>query len=501
MNDDSIDKQFDPWEIDKIQAEIDKTLNLDASSDTAGDAPPLPESDEPLMGLRETVDDSVVTISSGLNNIDLCDEAGFFEENIKNRPQMSFKRTALLVCAAAILCGFSAGLAIFAAGSLFGGGGGAFAASGDHVVMGEPTFSFVRDMDIGEHTPPQIDPISGVMSFADLIEDIKPSVVLISAYKPAPAINNFFAIPGPGGSERGERGFSGNSERRLVPQGGTGIIFDSDDERIFIVTNNHVIAGAERVAVTVQGADAEVSAVLVGRDVDSDLAVLSIRLRDVQALGVSDFTIAEFADSASMRVGDFVIAVGNALGRGNSATFGFVSAVDKDLSFQGRNFTVIQTDAAINPGNSGGPLLNLRGEVIGINMLKFVEASVEGTGYALTSNVAMPIIERIRNQTPRPILGIIGFDMTETVSRAFSLPMMGVVVDSVMADSGAYRAGIRQSDIITAFDGETILNMAELAAAVQSRSVGDSVEVTLIREGRETLTLRVTLLENNNTNF
>jgi len=496
MNDDSVDKQFDPWEIDKIQAEIDRNLNPPGEPLSAAVNPADNNADHEA-GLRETVKDSIVTEDCGLNENGL-DDIDFFEENVKSRHPKTFKRTALLVCAAAVLCGFSAGFAIFAAGALFRGPSGGTGLAQHNTFHSEPNFSFVRDMD-SAGAPVQVDPISGVMSFADLIENVKPSVVLITAFKPSPAVNSFFTIPGAPGGGQGVPGI-GSGDAGLVPQGGTGIIFDSDDERLFIVTNNHVIAGAERVGVSVQGA-ADVSAILVGRDVDSDLAVLSVAIRDIQALGISNFTIADFADSGSMRVGDFVIAVGNALGRGNSATFGFVSVVDKELVFGGRTFTVIQTDAAINPGNSGGPLLNLHGEVIGINMLKFVEASVEGTGYALTSNVAMPIIERIRNQTARPMLGIVGFDMNETVARAFSLPMMGIVIDSVMPGSGADVAGLRASDIITSFNGETVLNMSELQEAVQSSSVGDTVDVIIIRDGRETLTLQVTLLEASNTNF
>ncbi|MCL2564582.1 MAG: trypsin-like peptidase domain-containing protein [Defluviitaleaceae bacterium] len=484
MNDDSLDKQFDPWEIDKIQAEIDRDLNL------------IPEPAEPEFGQREISEDSIVTENLGDNRAALDNSCDFFKETVKNPSKMTFKRTALLVCVAAVLCGLSAGLAIFAAGTWHDSRFAPATALRSDMVFNPPNFSFVGDMEIGDTPLVQVDPLTGVMSFADLIESIKPSVVNLTSYKPAPVASNFFNIPG-------APSFPGTDGSGLVPQGGTGIIFDRDDERLFIVTSNHVIDGAERVGVSIQGAG-DVSAAFVGRDFDADLAVLSVLVRDVQALGINDFTIAAFADSQSMRVGDFVIAVGNALGRGTSATFGFVSVVDKELEYGNRTFTVIQTDAAINPGNSGGPLLNLRGEVIGINMMKFVEASVEGTGYALTSNVAMPIIEQIRNQQPRPILGVRGATITENVARAFSLPAMGVVVDSVIPDTGAYNAGIMQHDIITSFDGQPVLNFDILAEEVRSRSVGDTVEIILIRRVRDemtTITLQVTLLEYSSANF
>ena len=493
MHDDSLDKEFDPWEIDKIQAEIEKDLNLEAATDKVLDESPVAED-----GLRETVEDSVVT-NETFHDIDAPIEVNsFFRESVKAKSEMTFKRIAILVCVAAVLCGLSAGAVLFVAGPAFGTSGSAnHSIAFGHVQSSPivPNFSFVQDMEI-QNAPEQVDLISGVMSFADIIDNVRPSVVCVTAYKEVLNPNNFFTIPGFTPPDRS----GSNGGMRLSPHSGSGIIFDRDDERLFIVTNNHVVAGAERVVISINNSD-DVEARFVGRDFDSDLAVLSVSIRDLQAVGINDFTVAAFANSDSMRVGDFVIAIGNALGRGSVATFGFVSAVDAEVYAYGRMFTVIQTDAAINPGNSGGALLNLRGEVIGINMLKFVDATVEGTGYALTSNVAMPIIERIRNQTPRPLLGIQGTNMTETVSRAFNLPMMGVIVESAIPGSGAERAGIRPSDIITSFNGYPIINMEGLSEKVQSHNIGDTVEITLIRDGREVVNLNVTLLENNHTNF
>ena len=483
--DNPLDDQFDPQEIDRIQADIEKSLNPEPADTNAGEVVVSSDENAIEFGLREVVEDSIISQDS-FNAIDAPIEPNsFFKECVKPKARGGFKRIAILVCVAAILCGLSAGAVIFAASNWFGG-------NASHAPQGaasfapfvEPNFSFVADME-AEHS--QIEPLHGVMSFADLIDNVRPSVVCITAYKETGA-HNFFAIPG------------ADRQGRLSPHSGSGIIFDKDDYRIFIVTNNHVIAGAERVTVSINGTD-EVEGVFVGRDFDTDLAVLSVLIRDFQAIGVNDFTVAAFADSDSMRIGDFVIAIGNALGRGNVATFGFVSAVNTEVYAYGRMFTVIQTDAAINPGNSGGALLNLRGEVIGINMLKFVDATVEGTGYALTSNVAMPIIERIRNQTPRPLLGIQGTNMTETISRAFNLPMMGVIVESVFEGSGAYLAGIRQSDIITSFAGYPVLNMENLSGLVQSHNIGDTVEVTILRDGREVIEMSVTLLENIHTSF
>ena len=487
MKDDSfdnlLDDQFDPTEIDRIQAEIERKLNPKPQEPIQSPDEALPVVDENECGKRECVESSVVSEQSfgSFNAIDAPIEPNsFFKESVKHSNGSGFKRTAILVCVAAILCGVSVGAMLVFAGNLFGTGAqmahSTFAPAGAI----EPNFSFVGDLESEDVVYSA--PIYGVMSFANLIDNVRPSVVCITAYKEVNA-PSFFPTPG------------ADSGGRLAPHSGSGIIFDKDDYRLFIVTNNHVIMDAERVTVSINGTD-EVNATFMGRDFDSDLAVLSVSIRDFQAIGVNDFTVAAFADSDSMRIGDFVIAIGNALGRGNVATFGFVSAVNAEVYAYGRTFTMIQTDAAINPGNSGGALINLRGEVIGINMLKYVGTDVEGTGYAITSNVAMPIIERIRNQQPRPLLGIQGTNMTETISRAFSLPMMGIIVESVFEGSGAYNAGIRHSDIITSFGGYPVLSMENLSEMVQSHSIGDVVDVTIIRDGRDVIELEVTLLEN-----
>jgi len=498
--DNPLDNQFDPLEIDKIQAEIERDLNS-KNQTTLVSAEPIADPEPTDVGFREVVEESVIT-ELPMEDIDAPKaDNSFFRESVKSSPTMTFKRIALLVCVGAVLCGLSIGTVVFVAGNMFAGTTATtvFPVATFH-DFDAPNFSFVQDMDI-EGVPPQVEAIYGVMSFADLIDNVRPSVVCITAYKETFSASDFFTIPDiPSGIPGIQPPDRPGRQGRLSPHSGSGIIFDKDDERLFIVTNNHVVAGAEYVTVSINGTD-EVEGFFLGRDFDSDLAVLTVRISDFQAIGINDFTVAAFANSDSMRIGDFVIAIGNALGRGNVATFGFVSAVDAEVYAYGRVFTVIQTDAAINPGNSGGALLNLRGEVIGINMLKFVDASVEGTGYALTSNVAMPIIERIRNQTPRPLLGIQGTNMTETISRAFNLPMMGIIVESVFEGSGAERAGIRSSDIITSFNGTPVINMEELSRKVQSHNIGDTVQITLIRDGRDVIDLNVTLLENISTNF
>jgi len=482
------DNPFDISEIDRIQAEIDKDLlSVDTEAVLADENMQIDSFDQ---GVREVVTQSVIEQDCGDNKAaaNLDTNSSFFKETVKSEAQGGgkgkFKRLIAIACIVSVLGGFSIGIAIsvathFIIPKLTAGEGNAPAS---YNIEQTPAFTFVRDAENLIDTVAN-EPLSGVPSFAGLIDSVEPSVVCITAMKTSSAGNIF-----------------GAQIEEDVPSGGSGIIFDKDDEKLYIVTNEHVVSGASSVAVSVKGSE-EVAASLVGKDVGSDLAVISVNIKDLQKNGINEFTIAAFAESGSMRVGDFVIAVGNALGKGNTATFGFVSGVNKEIVVEGKPFTVIQTDAAINPGNSGGPLINLKGEVIGINMVKFVEARVEGTGYALTTDLAMPIIEQIRNKTARPLLGIQGFNMTETVAQAFSLPMMGIIVESVVPDSGADKAGIKPSDIITSFNGQTVLNMSQLSEEVQKCAIGDAVEVKLIRDGKDNVTLNVILLEDNSTSF
>jgi len=478
---------FDVSEIDRIQAEIDKDL-LPSNNEESVLATEQADMASADSGVREIVTESVIAPDFGDNKAaeNMADNNAFFRETVKSETgkhtKGKFRRFAALVCIASIFGGLAIGIAIPLTTQLVIPRLTGSSAQNSYNIEQSPAFTFLQEAE-GLTDPSVNETLMGVPSFAGLIDSVEPSVVCITSMK-TNAVNSLF------GSQSGES----------VPSGGSGIIFDKDDEKLYIVTNEHVVSGAVSVAVSVAGSE-EVAASLVGKDADSDLAVISVNIKDLQKNGINNFTIAAFARSGSMRVGDFVIAVGNALGKGNTATFGFVSGVNKEIEVEGKPFTVIQTDAAINPGNSGGPLINLKGEVIGINMVKFVADRVEGTGYALTSDLAMPIIEQIRNKTARPLLGIQGFNMTDTVAKAFSLPMMGIIVETVVPDSGADKAGIKPSDILTSFNGQTVLNMSQLSEEVQKCAIGDTVEVILIRDGKDTITLNVTLLEDNSANF
>ena len=283
---------------------------------------------------------------------------------------------------------------------------------------------------------------------------------------------------------------------------GSGIIFSVENGYIFIVTNNHVIRGADSVDISIMDAG-PFQASLIGRDVGTDLAVLSITLADVRRAGISDVVIAAFGDSDTMQVGDVVLAIGNAMGEGNSTTSGIISAGEKEIIYGGNTLRVFQTDAAINPGSSGGPLVNKQGEVIGINTVagSTDHYAIEGMGFSIPSNVATPVIEQIMNQTPRPFLGIEGKNVDDQIAAHYGIPPIGIFVEGIVPGTGAEAAGIRAGDIITSFNGRAVFNMNQLVEEITRCEVGDTVDVMVIRGGRNHLVFQVTLGENPLDNF
>lgn len=279
---------------------------------------------------------------------------------------------------------------------------------------------------------------------------------------------------------------------------GSGIVFSEDDEKVYIATNNHVIDGAGSISVSVEEADG-VAATVVGKDSSSDLAVISVLKADLEKQGIANVTVASFGDSDSLRVGQSVIAIGNALGEGKIATGGMISSKEKTITVDSNALTVIQTDTAINPGNSGGALVDYTGNVIGINTAKTSSTDVEGVGYAIPSSTALPILEELlENGTiPKPYLGIVGMDVTEELSKTFGLPV-GAYVTQVLSNSGAAEAGLQEGDIITDLAGVKIMNMNKLIETVSSLNVGDTVDIRYIRNGKDVVEGKVTIYNANN---
>jgi serine protease Do len=275
---------------------------------------------------------------------------------------------------------------------------------------------------------------------------------------------------------------------------GSGIIYAQDDEKVYIVTNNHVVEDATTVTISISGEE-NINANLVGKDASSDLAVISVLKSDLKAAGIDSVTPAVFGDSDSMQVGESVIAIGNAMGQGKSATLGIVSAQDKEINIDGKTLKVIQTDAAINPGNSGGALVNMSGEVIGINTAKLSSNAVEGTGYAIPTNVAKDVIQTlVENGTvEKPYLGIQGSSITDQIKSMYNIPYSGVLVVYIEQGSAAEKAGLQTYDIITAIDGTSVTTIEELSEQIAKHKVGDSVTLSVVRNGSSQTTVTAVL--------
>lgn len=283
---------------------------------------------------------------------------------------------------------------------------------------------------------------------------------------------------------------------------GSGIIIGSNEDELLVVTNYHVIENNEGLAVTfADGTDA--TAQVKGTDAARDLAVIAVRMEDLEQETLDAITIAKMGDSDALKVGEPVIAIGNALGYGQSVTTGVVSALDREMDMDNVSGTFIQTDAAINPGNSGGALLNINGEVIGINSNKIGGSTVEGMGYAIPISAAKPIIDELSLKETRVLLpedeqGYLGISGATTTAQEviyYGYPE-GVYVAKVYEDTAAERAGVQQGDFIVSFDGEDVKSMQGLANKLCYYASGSTVEIGIMRptaRGYRELTLEVTL--------
>lgn len=301
---------------------------------------------------------------------------------------------------------------------------------------------------------------SAFPSVADVVQEVIPAVVSIVVETVGV---DFFLHP-------------------LPPTGaGSGVIFDPQG---FIVTNNHVVAGADEITVSLPD-DRVYEATIVGRDPLTDLAV--IKIEEV------DLPIIPFGNSGDLQPGEFVIAIGNALGLegGPTVTVGVVSALGRSIRIpSGATLQdLIQTDAAINPGNSGGPLINLKGEVIGINTAIANPDQAQGIGFAISTPTIIPIIADLveNGRVVRAQLGIVGQALTPILARRLGLPSetSGVLITDISRGSGADEAGIRSGDVIIRFEDDEISTIPELQYNIWARSVGDTVEVTILRNGEE----------------
>lgn len=312
---------------------------------------------------------------------------------------------------------------------------------------------------------------------ADVAEDVMPSIVSITN-KSVQEVQDWFS----------RQTYQMESE-----SAGSGIIIGENDTELLICTNNHVVEDSDTLTVTFID-DESYEAQVKGTDKENDLAVVAVKLDDISDDTRSKIKIAKYGDSDSLRVGEQVVAIGNALGYGQSVTTGIVSALNRDItaSEDGSEDSattyqdLIQTDAAINPGNSGGALLNMNGEVIGINSAKASESGVEGMGYAIPISKAMPILENLMSKQTRSkvdedkigYLGINGQGVSDQAVQLYNVPA-GVYVTKVQSGSPADKAGLREGDIITKFDGTEVSDMSDLQERLQYYSAGETVELTI----------------------
>lgn len=298
-----------------------------------------------------------------------------------------------------------------------------------------------------------------------LVENVMPAIVSISSTQTQSQVD-----------------FFGQRFDNEVKGSGSGIIIAQNKNEVLIVTNNHVIDGARKVEVTFE--DEKVAeATIKGTDSSTDLAVLSVKLTDMSEDTKNKIKIAALGDSDSVKVGEMAVAIGNALGYGQSVTVGYISAKDRTVSMEDSSMKLLQTDAAINPGNSGGALLNTKGEVIGINSIKYASATVEGMGYAIPISKAIPIINELMNREEIPeaqqaYLGIVGQDVTSEYSQRFNMPI-GVYIAQVSDNSPAKKAGLVVGNIIIGFNGSTITTMEELQNKLAYTRAGKEVKLTI----------------------
>ncbi|MCM1245563.1 MAG: trypsin-like peptidase domain-containing protein [Roseburia sp.] len=271
---------------------------------------------------------------------------------------------------------------------------------------------------------------------------------------------------------------------------GSGFIVKEDNNELLIVTNNHVVAGADSITVTFID-DTTAKATVKGTDSTADLAVISVKVSDLKDETKKSIKVASLGHSEDVKVGQMAIAIGNALGYGQSVTVGYISAKDREVevgddnSGSSNTMVLLQTDAAINPGNSGGALLDANGNVIGINSVKYADTKVEGIGYAIPMSDAIPIINELMNREvlkdeEKGYLGISGRTISEELSEAYGFPV-GVFVSEVSDSGAAKKAGIKQGDIITKINGTKISTIEQVQNKVNNTKAGTEITVTIAR--------------------
>ena len=313
---------------------------------------------------------------------------------------------------------------------------------------------------------------SGTIDMSDVAAAAMPSIVSITN-KSVQEVQNYFSMFGMGGGTQEEE----------IESAGSGIIVGQNDTELLIVTNNHVVEDADTLSVSFID-NSVCEAQVKGTDSDNDLAVVAVKLDDISDDTMSQIKAIQIGDSDNLKVGEQVVAIGNALGYGQSVTTGVVSAVDREI--EDSSTPLIQTDAAINPGNSGGALINMSGELVGINSAKLASTEVEGMGYAIPVSVAQPIMENLMNRETREkvsedqaaSIGIEGVDVDSETAQTYGMPQ-GAYVANVNEGSAAEKAGLKSGMIITKFDGTSVDSMSDLKDQLSYYAAGETVTITV----------------------
>ncbi|MBR0134710.1 MAG: trypsin-like peptidase domain-containing protein [Clostridia bacterium] len=388
-------------------------------------------------------------------------------------------------------------------GLLFGAAAaGAFKATSSLLSRGNETADTAVSAKASVESPKEKDTFSGIttvsyasasagasqtLDVSEIAESMMPSMVSITNIS-VQEVQSYYGF------------FGGRTEIQEQQSSGTGIIIGENDSELLIVTNNHVVE--DSTTLTVCFVDNEAcEAVIKGTDPDNDLAVIAVKLSDIKEETASVVKIAVLGDSDALKVGQQVVAIGNALGYGQSVTTGIVSALGRKIDTA--DAEMIQTDAAINPGNSGGALLNMNGEVVGINSAKFSSTEVEGMGYAISITDALPIIEDLMNRTTREKvpdenaswLGVDGEEITSSISSAYGIPQ-GIYLTSIDSESPLRELGVSVKSVITHFDGVRVTSIENLENRLQYYAAGETVELTVqVIEGNRYVekTVEVTL--------
>ena len=370
------------------------------------------------------------------------------------KPKKGYAKKVALVVGAAVLFGAVGGVTMQGTSYLTG------------KLLGKNTKSTVGTTKTVSNAKLTTSTSTVTSDVSDIVENTLPSIVSITNMS-VQEVQNFF----------------GGISQQESESAGSGIIISQNDSELLVVTNNHVVEGSDTLTVTFNDGNS-VEAQIKGTDSARDLAVVAVPLDKISDDTMNAIKVATLGDSDSLKVGEPAIAIGNALGYGQSVTTGIVSATGRTID--GFDGEYIQTDAAINPGNSGGALLNANREVIGINSAKINSSAVEGMGFAIPISDASDVIQNLMNKETRSkvsdeergYLGIKGYDVSEEGAQMYNMPT-GVYVKEVMSGGGSEKAGLTKGSIITGFEGSSISGMSSLQEQLQYYKAGEEVTLTV----------------------